>query len=365
MTTIRLPADRSGFTAQLIGPSDERPRGRPIVLLVHGASASSNTFLEPEGGLRRYLENLGWAVYSLDWRSSMLTVPALVMSARSAGFTLDDSADDLQRGLARVCRRERVAQSEVAVVGHCVGGGLVAQAIARHRGDSPSCPFLPKRIVLTTLALFWKVGVEGWLKGTDFVVDDLRSNNSLRRVKDNEIQELTMSAGDRAWAADVETRFDLWLRSGFHHGCGIPFCQRMAFMYGMPFRLDDMEYLHNAKGLSAQFGHMPLGIYVHCLQNLRRGWAAPYGVGNARAWVNRHARDNFAGKRITLITGNENQVWHRDGIDRMYEWLTNGKQTSGLEVVKHVLPKYGHQDLYWSTRAVEDVYPKILAGITR
>lgn len=172
-----------------------------------------------------------------------------------------------------------------------------------------------------------------------------------------------MSAGDTAWEESIEERFKLWLKTGLHHGCGIPFCQRMAFMYGMPFRLDDVTYLHNQAGLSEQFGAMPLGIYVHCLQNLRRGWAAPYAAVDSHLLVEEAARQNFAKKRVTLITGNENQVWHRESIDLMYEWLNNGRPLLGSQVVKHVLPKYGHQDVYWSKLAPTDVYPKILAGI--
>jgi hypothetical protein len=141
-------------------------------------------------------------------------------------------------------------------------------------------------------------------------------------------------------------------------------------MYGMPFRLADVEYIHNHAGLSQQFGAMPLSIYVHCLQNLRRGWLAPFNAAdNSRALVGEAARRRFANRRVTLITGNENQVWHRECMDLMYEWLCNGKplnnQRPGAEplVVKHVLPKYGHQDLYWSVNAARDVYPRILEGL--
>jgi hypothetical protein len=67
---------------------------------------------------------------------------------------------------------------------------------------------------------------------------------------------------------------------------------------------------------------------------------------------------------VTLITGNENQVWHRDSIDRMYEWLRRELPLSHRpHVRKHVLPLYGHQDLLWGSKAAMDVYPSIEEGL--
>ncbi|HEY3496206.1 MAG TPA: hypothetical protein VGK73_16015, partial [Polyangiaceae bacterium] len=70
-------------------------------------------------------------------------------------------------------------------------------------------------------------------------------------------------------------------------------------------------------------------------------------------------------KRITLVTGAENRLWHRDSVDLMYEWLRNEAAPSKLggTAVKHVLPGYAHQDLLWGARAERDVYPLILAGL--
>jgi hypothetical protein len=373
----RIPKDwRSGGFFVDIGWPEVKKDPTKVVLLVHGASAGSRTFDQHEGGLRSYLTGKGWNVYTVDWRSSMLTAPTLLKNeSHPEHYTLDGAALDLSAALEWVAKHAHTDEENIAVVGHCVGGGLVAQAIARGEVEEgkekeeslrpflPSTgPFKPKRVVLTTLALFWRVGVEGWFKGTDLVIDDVQSDSAA---------ELSMSAGESKWPDPIEERFKLWLDSGLHHGCGIPFCQRICFMYGMPFRLDDVEYIHNQVALGQQFGAMPLSIYVHCLQNLRRGWLAPFNAPDSRArvLVDEAARQRFANKRITLITGNENQVWHRDCMDRMYEWLCNGEPLNGRPqsedplIVKHVLPKYGHQDLYWSTEAAKDVYPLILKGL--
>jgi hypothetical protein len=62
------------------------------------------------------------------------------------------------------------------------------------------------------------------------------------------------------------------------------------------------------------------------------------------------ARQRFAAFDVTLLTGSENQLWHRDSIDRMHEWLLRSRAVS---VEKRIFDRFGHQDLWWSPRAAE------------
>src|SRR5205085_2855015 len=149
---------------------------KPVVLLVHGASASRRTFEQKPPGLIGYLrgamgtkELTAAEVYRLDWRSSMLTSEGLVTRHEPTKdaelFTLDAAVNDLANALAQVEKATDVPAQDIRIVGHCIGGALVAQAIAQGK-----CPC--KRVVLSALALFFKVGVEGWFKGNDFVLED-------------------------------------------------------------------------------------------------------------------------------------------------------------------------------------------------
>jgi hypothetical protein len=299
----------------------------------------------------------------------MRTVPRLTAdSSRDAElFTLDESVKDLELALSFVVQdvKQRaepdpavseLTQKDVRVVGHCIGGALVAQAVAEGKCKS-------EHLVLTTLALFFKVGVEGWVKGNDSVLDELLTNVENRQQV---ISAGAVTSARLKWPQSLENRFRFWLETGLHHGCQRPFCERVAFMYGMPFRLDDMLDLHDIDGgLESQFGEMALATYAHCLRNLRRGWAAPFDakLDTHDRYVRDESRAQFKGRKVTLITGNENQVWHRNSIDMMHEWLNNGPRVDGLKVQKHVLASYGHQDLYWSSKAEQDVYPLIARGL--
>jgi hypothetical protein len=146
-------------------------------------------------------------------------------------------------------------------------------------------------------------------------------------------------------------------------------CNRLSFMYGPPyFELNVGDVVHAPEFLSKQFGAIPLRMYLHAAKNVRRGWAAPYDALNHSDWIGPKARGRFDQlKFITLITGARNQLWHRDSIDRMYEWLSRGVRkpnTHRPTVTKHILPTYGHQDLLWGKRANEAVFKdKILSGL--
>ncbi|MCC6642077.1 MAG: hypothetical protein IT386_13035, partial [Deltaproteobacteria bacterium] len=113
--------------------------------------------------------------------------------------------------------------------------------------------------------------------------------------------------------------------------------------------------------LPAQFGAIPLRLYVHAWRNLRRGWAAGFDAGDDdRALVGDEARARFGRLgRLLLLTGERNSLWHRRSIDRMYDWVVRGPGGRALPVTRRVLRGYGHQDLLWGRRAAEEVFPSI------
>ena len=107
---------------------------------------------------------------------------------------------------------------------------------------------------------------------------------------------------------------------------------------------------------------MDLTLYRHCGQNLRRGVYAPLDASEDLLGLAPSDKPNAAHftMPVTLITGEQNALWHRESIDRMYEWLrSNGRR----DCVKHVVPDFAHQDLLWGTRSEEVVFPRIRGGL--
>jgi cholesterol oxidase len=364
-----------------------KPRNQeePAVLLLHGANTSSETFHYPQGGLVRFLKDRHWDVWLLDWRGSPLVTRGLLTRRALGGsaveecklFTYDEAArEDLPRAVAEV--RKEIGKARLSVLGHCVGSGLASIAIALGKLESV------ENIVLTGPGLFYEAPWDGWAKVEDFILERVQARDpSLRAIDPRQ------PAG---WPAEMASAYALWPSAWKIEGdsSGDELFRRVSFMIGQPWapgRIDS-----SLDGVIGDiFGALHLGLYLNSGQNVRRGYAAPStapdvidrpriasrrtrGCG-ARALslaseANIPGQDNyfipepFRTKRITLITGAQNRIWHRDCVDLMCEWLREigGKLGTG-QYVKHVLPDYGLQDLYWHPKARADVYPHILTGL--
>ena len=110
-------------------------------------------------------------------------------------------------------------------------------------------------------------------------------------------------------------------------------------------------------------------MYLQGVYNVRRKWAAPFpsSAGSplsdpqANKLISPSARDNFQNlNSLLLVTGARNQLWHRDSLDRMHQWVTQGSPGRSRSIKKLVFPEYGHQDLLWGAAAVRDVFDDLL-----
>jgi pimeloyl-ACP methyl ester carboxylesterase len=349
------------------------PEDRPAVLLVHGASAGSDTFrIGEEQTLVDYLLGQGLDVWTLDWRASMRRVRDVYCKAvyerRLAGtFTIDAAADhDVPAAIEAMRREPQNVRGKIAVLGHCMGGAIVAQGMAR--GTIPSADV--ENVVLTALGLFYRAAIDNVLKAEDQVLEGLLADGQhlLHPTKGWERSVCTRDPDDGPWPPPLQDPYDVWLDTPLPHDCKVAICHRLSYMFGMPFIPDKIPNIHDGY-LPKQFGYIPLQFLIHCCQNLRRGHAAPFvatSTGPLPADTRYLQRRPFQDRRITLITGDLNSLWHRDSIDTMYEWLRRGRRAEQpLSLQKHVVPDFGHQDLYWGVDAPWLVFPKILEGLRR
>lgn len=334
----------------------EKNRGGRPVLLIHGASAGSDTFrINERKSLVDDLLEEGFDVWMLDWRGSRNRIRELHEVNPRTDFTLDASTFDVVDAIQVMRKNPHNVRGRIGLVAHCVGGAIVAQALARGLLSSEDVD----HVVITTLALFYRASRENWLKAQDHILEYLwRQGVRLFHPTDN-------------WGEKMEGAFSLWRETPFRHPCNIPFCWRISYMFGLPYRPDDIPSVHQEKVLAEQFGPIPMEMYIHGCQNLRRGWAGkfyPPDVVSPPPPTGEYLQpEGFKKRYITLITGAENKIWHRDSIDCMYEWLCNSCQGRSDRHFfrKQVLPRFGHQDLFWSTRSSEIVFPLIREGLTR
>jgi len=343
-------ADGLKLPLRRFSPAGRRPQS--AVLMLHGASANSDTFLTPHGGIVAHLLERGTEVWLLDWRGSSRVVEDYGPE-HAPLFTFERVAEhDLGAALAQIRRVSSCRQ--LSVFGHCIGATCVAMALARGwlaRFDVEQC-------VLTTIGLFFSASVDGFLKAEDGILERVGA-------EDPACTGIDPRHGSD-WPEQLRRAYEAWpaclLPAGDTQADDV--YRRASFMFGAPYRralvADDVH-----ARVGNLFGRMHLGLFLQAGQCLRRGFAAAFdaaelGPGAEAARSVYLDPTWFERTRVTLLTGKSNQLWHRESVDKMYEWLRNETRA---EHRKHVLPKYGHQDLLWGRDAARDVYPLIEAGL--
>jgi len=369
---IALPAGSGPFRLTLRLRRYGELRGSRSVLLLHGANTSSDTFLKPHGGLTRFLLERGWQVWLLDWRGSPHVIDLLPPPPRWLGgsaleeirhYTVDDVAREDIPAALREIRGHIGPDARLSVLGHCVGGGSLSMAIAEGRLE----PFAVKRVVLSTLGLFYEVPWGGWLKAEDFVLERVLHNDP----DCGGISPKSHPESPRAWPwpHDMERADEHWPRAWLPPDTfpGEGMLRRLAFMIGLPYTPERLDPSLRDGQVDPIFGPLHMGLYLHLGQMVRRGYA---GAFNAPDVIDRqrlrgtsqpgsYLRSNhFRQLETTLICAAQNQVWHRDAVDLMHEWLRNNRAPS----VKRVFP-CNIQELLWSEHSARDVYPSILEGL--
>jgi hypothetical protein len=378
---IKALEERKGQEAELHG-------GRTPVLLLHGASAGSQTFEFPKAGnlvdfLLRYTNLEPWL---LDWRGSRNITERFIAegdegSRFDSRFDFDGVAHhDIPETLRRI--RESTGTSgdgrpkPLRIFAHCMGAASLSAAIASGELDEQAA-IRPDRIVLSTIGLFYEVSVDGRLKAQDHMLERLLA----RREGDDFIDPTCDDKGPKhPWDPKGELgmlygSWPEWLRP--HAPPSDPeefkpvleMCNRLSFMYGEPYYEPALrpEIHADPTELAFQFGAIPLRMYVHAARCVRRRWAVPFNLdddADQRKLIGSDARKHFDSIDVTLITGAMNRLWHRDSVDRMYEWLKRGTGQSSGRYEKIVFMNNGHQDLLWGKNCWDEVFPRIAQSLT-
>jgi pimeloyl-ACP methyl ester carboxylesterase len=332
------------------------PVGKPrhTVLLLHGGSASAETFVVPSAGnLTQFLNAMDLDVWALDWRGSNRVAGK---PGATAVFSLDAAARYDVPGAIAVIRgaleKEGRSADGLRVLGHCLGGGLIAAAV----NDGHVAPPTIGAVVMSALGLFYAAPWDGMVKVQDYVIEQVLEVNP---------PTVTVNVGPQSrFPKPMDASYAQWPDTLRHH-CKCEVCYQLSFMYGHPFLEENLcDGIHEDGRLDELFNRMPIVLFQHCGQNLRRGLYAPLNQPEDLFVLPPAAKprgDRFS-MPVTLITGERNTLWHRESIDRMHEWLlSNGHKGA----VKHVIPGYAHQDLLWGKRSAREVYPHLADGLLR
>jgi cholesterol oxidase len=369
-----LTSDNVWLRLQRYVPQGADPdrRAAAPVLLLHGGSANHRTFTVADVGLADWLCHVGFDPWLLDWRGSSLVADcdgnADTLKHNSKIYNFNRAAQvDLPAAIAVM--RSHGVQGPIAAAGHCMGSAVIAEAVA--------CGCIENdidRVVLLALGLFYDAAIDSRLKSEERILERLlRDVERIPCIDPRLESEGTLK---KPWPSELNNLYEAWPQALRAHDDGSivkGMCNRITFMYGMPFRHENLTLgIHDSPrfadstapppSLVDHFGGFPLQMYLHAARNLREGQAISFE--STRTIVTEDARQRFRRlEQVTLITGELNRLWHRDSIDRMHEWLTRGSTSKMDRIQKHVLPTYAHQDLLWGADAPRDVYPHIAAGL--
>ncbi|MEU1466834.1 alpha/beta fold hydrolase [Streptomyces sp. NPDC005761] len=314
-------------------------RARPAVLLLHGHTASSDMFLQPETrNLVDVLLDAGYEPWLLDWRGSC----RLPYNETGRRYTYDDVAlHDIPAAVAYI--RQRIDGRPLFVVAHCIGA--LSLSMSMTAGLVP--------------------GLAGVVAQGVFLTPKLAARTSLKMTMAG---ELFRSRFDHIPVDFRKVGFwsrytPLFALASKGASCPDPTCQILSnSAWGVGASLFVHENLSAAthERLAQLLGPAPLWILPH----LRR-------VALARSVVRWHQGDDRyralpenaldrAGQidcPVLLVSGSENGMW-LDSQKLCHEVLA--ARQPQLDVRYEEIPGYGHFDTFVGRGAALDVFGHIL-----
>ncbi len=310
---------------------------RGPVLLVHGAGVRADIFRPPgQPTVVDALVDAGHDVWLENWRASIDLAPC--------EWTLDQAAVHDHPAAVRAVLDATGADSLQAVV-HCQGStGFVMSAIA---GLLPEV----RTIVSNAVSLHPVIPGVSQLKGRVIAPQLARFNPYM----------------SPRWALEPPTLFAKAMVRTVkltHHECDNTVCRMVSFTYGTGFPClwshdlitDDVH-----DWIEGEFAEVPFTFFAQMMRSVVRGHLVPMddGLGLPRSLV---AAPPATDARFVLLAGAENKCFLPESQERTFAFLDGHRR--GYHAL-HVLPRYGHLDVFLGRDAGRDVFPLILEELSR
>lgn len=326
---------RDGRPITLLNIRGRHDPTREPVLLVHGAGVRAEIFRPPTR--RTIVDALiddGWDVWLLNWRASIDLDPV--------PWTLDDAAAwDHPAAVEYVVRATR--SPEMKAIIHCQGSTSFAMAA--------TAGLLPQVTTIVSNAVSLHPVIP------PFSVFKIRRLRPL-------IQSFTPYLNP-AWGDEPDTPFAHATRAVVnltHRECRNDVCRQVSFTYGSgrPALWSHANLDRDThEWIRGEFSKVPMSFFAqmdasvragHLVSVSRRdGLPSEYGVAPPRT----HAR-------WVLFAGRDNRCFLPESQERTFSWLD--AHEPGRHAL-HVVPGYGHLDVFLGRNAARDVFPAMLAEL--
>jgi pimeloyl-ACP methyl ester carboxylesterase len=331
-----FPAD-DGLGLTLIRVRGEGEPTKGPVLLVHGAGVRAELFRPPVA--RTIVDALvddGYDVWLLNWRASIDVGPV--------PWTLDDAAAYDHPAAVRYVLAQTGSERMKALV-HCQGStSFCMSAVAG---------LLPQVDVIVSNAVSLHPVIPAFSR---FKIGVLRPA----------MQHFTPYLNP-AWGDGPDTVFSRLARGAVmatHRECDNPVCRMVSFTYGSGRpalwrheNLDDATH----EWLRGEFAEVPMSFFAQMAACVAAGELV--SVSSRPGLLPRYADSPpRTDARFALFAGAGNRCFLPESQQRTFEFLR--RHRPGKDTL-HVLPGYGHLDVFFGKAAARDVFPLMLAELDR
>ena len=326
-----------GFGCNLIHVQGKDPPRRGPVLLVHGAGVRANIFRPPvETTFVDFLIENGYDVWLENWRASIDFSPNR--------WTLDQAALYDHPEAVRTVLQQTGEKNLKAVI-HCQGStSFMMSAVA---GLVPEVT----TIVSNAVSLHPVV--------PPFSEFKLRFTLPILRLLTDELNP--------QWgleAPSLTAKVVSFMVALTHHECDNAVCKQVSFTYGSGFpALWRHENLNRATHdwLKQEFASVPLTFFAQMARCVAKGNLITVEAQNGLP-------DDFVARppqtdaRIAFLAGDRNLCFLPQSQVKTFDYFSrHSKNRCAL----HILPAYGHLDVFLGEKAAQDTFPIILAELNK
>jgi len=326
-----------GFACNLIHVQGSDPPVKGPVLVIHGAGVRANLFRAPvERTVVDHLLDAGYDVWLENWRSSIDLKPNT--------WTLDKAAAyDHPRAVKKIV--EETGWDKIKAVIHCQGStSFMMSAVA---GLVPQVT----TIVSNAVSLHTVVPEFSRLKIT-----------RLLPLLHGQVEYLNPQWG--LHAPTVISKMVAGMIALAHHECNNPVCKGVSFTYGAGFpALWSHENLNDAthEWIKQEFGQCPITFFEQMASCIEAGHLVAVD-GLAELPSDFVAREPATTARFSFIAGVNNRCFLAESQQRTFDFFDSWRK--GYHSL-HMIPDYGHLDIFIGKNAAKDVFPLISAELDK
>lgn len=326
-----------GRDLNLIHVQSNIPPDKGPVILVHGAGVRANIFRAPvEVDFVDALIAAGYDVWLENWRASIDFAPNL--------WTLDQAALYDHPAAVKTILAETGADKLKAVI-HCQGSTSFTM--------SAMAGLLPEVTTIVSNAVSLHTDVPKW--------SVTKLTYLLPFVK------LLTKYLNPHWgveAPNFSAKLITLLVNLTHHECNNAVCKQVSFTYGTGFpALWSHENLNDEthEWLKEEFAEVPLRFFEQIVRCIKHGSLVT--VEGFKELASDFAKEGPKTEaRFAFFAGKDNLCFLPTGQEKSYEYFSNLRKNYHT---LHLIPNYGHLDVFMGKNAHIDTYPLLIAELDK